>query len=133
MLFYEINPDSIDDLQVLYEILKERTVEESISHKELPTFAEHIEFVRSKPYKAWYIILENKMPIGSCYISMTHQVGVAVFKKYRKQGIGTRILEDLIKKYPNTELIANINPKNDKSIKMFEKLGFKHIQNTYIL
>ena len=29
------------------------------------------------------------------------------------------------------KFIANINPLNTKSIEMFERLGFKHIQNTY--
>jgi len=133
MLFKEVNPYVQSDLDILYEILKERTEEESISHKEMPNKFHHEAFVKDRPYKVWYIVFDDNIPLGSCYISKTSEVGVAVFKKYRKQGLGTKILEHLMKLYPDEEFLANINPKNDKSIHMFEKAGFKHIQNTYLV
>ena len=37
----------------------------------------------------------------------------------------------MINKYPR--LLANINPLNERSIKMFESLGFKLIQLTYAI
>jgi L-amino acid N-acyltransferase YncA len=36
-------------------------------------------------------------------------------------------------KHPRPEFLANINPANARSIRMFEKMGFGHIQNTYRL
>ena len=130
MQFHEVIPLDHKDLDVLYEILSERTTEESISHKAMPTPTAHMKFVLSKPYSVWYIVSNHNIPVGSCYISRTYEVGVAVFKKYRKQGIGSEILKELLSRYPYN-LFANINPDNEKSIKMFEKAGFKHIQNTY--
>ena len=44
------------DVDFLYEILSERTTNENISHKEMPTYKKHVKFVLSKPYKKWYII-----------------------------------------------------------------------------
>ncbi len=132
MRFKEVNPEDHKDLDVLYEILKERTEEESISHKTMPTPTAHMNFVLSEPYRAWYIVSNHNTPIGSCYISETNEIGIAIFKKYRRQGLGTNMLEHLMKLYPNEDFLANINPKNEKSIRLFEKVGFKHIQNTYI-
>ncbi len=39
--------------------------------------------------------------------------------------------EKLMEAHPRKKYLANINPANERSIHMFEKLGFKHIQNTY--
>ena len=128
MQFHEIT--TIHDIDVLYDLLSERTPNESISHIEMPSYEEHVKFVESEPYREWWLVVEHNIAVGSCYISKTNEVGVAVFKKYRKQGLGAKILEELMSRY-HEDLLANINPKNEKSIKMFLKAGFKHVQNTY--
>ena len=133
MQFHKVNSESHTQISILYDLLDEREHDENISHKEMPSFAKHMEFVKSEPYKDWYIVSNNSMPVGSCYISKTNELGVAVFKRHRGHGLGQQILEYLIRLYSDTEFLANINPNNKKSIKLFEKVGFKHIQNTYQL
>ena len=45
--------------RVLYELLAERNPEQNISHKAMPSFDEHCAFVASKPYQAWYLIVDD--------------------------------------------------------------------------
>jgi hypothetical protein len=43
-------------LEWLYELMKEREPEINISHRELPTFEQHRQFVTRRPYRFWYLI-----------------------------------------------------------------------------
>lgn len=120
------------DLRFLYEILKERKPSTNISHQKMPTYKEHVNFVLSKPYSKWYIIYFDKNKIGSIYISRQNEIGVFI-KKNLKKGLGTEALKILINLNPRRQYLANINPKNKKSIKFFKKNGFKLLQHTYEL
>jgi hypothetical protein len=121
------------DFQFLYDLLKQRQSNENISHKKMPTLTQHIKFVKSKPYFKWYIILDDKSRLGSIYLSKQNEVGIFIDKNSRKIGIGNKSLELLIQKNPRNRYLANINPKNKKSIKFFTKNKFKLIQYTYEL
>ena len=121
------------DLQFLYDLLNQRQSNENISHKKMPTFDQHIAFVKSKPYSKWYVILENKSRLGSIYLSKQNEIGIFIDKNSRKLGIGNKALELLIQKNPRKRYLANINPKNKKSINFFTKNKFKLIQYTYEL
>ena len=121
------------DLQFLYDLLNQRQSNENISHKKMPTFDQHIAFVKSKPYSKWYVILENKSRLGSIYLSKQNEIGIFIDKNSRKLGIGNKALELLLQKNPRKRYLANINPKNKKSIKFFTKNKFKLIQYTYEL
>lgn len=123
--------NTIGQLVALYGLLKERTPEQSISHKTMPTFHEHCEFVRSDPYYAWYIIHDDdRQIIGTVYLTKGREIGVSIFEHRRGHGFGTEAVLKLMETHPG-KFLANINPKNGPSIRFFEKLGFKHIQNTY--
>ena len=121
------------DFQFLYDLLNQRQSNENISHKKMPTFDQHIAFVKSKPYSKWYVILENKSRLGSIYLSKQNEIGIFIDKNSRKLGIGNKALELLIQKNPRKRYLANINPKNKKSINFFTKNKFKLIQYTYEL
>ena len=42
-------------------------------------------------------------------------------------------METLIKKHPRERYLANVNPKNKKSVNFFKKNSFKLIQYTFEL
>lgn len=113
--------------------MEEREPHESISHKGLPTWQEHIDFINRIPYKGWYIIKEDERIIGSVYLSYNNEIGIHILKFYRRSGFASIAIELLMEKHPEKFYLANINPANEKSIKLFNKLGFSHIQNTYKL
>ena len=115
----------------LYVLLKEREPSQNISHGVMPSFIEHVKFVESNPYKVWYAILLDAFPIGSIYLTKKNEVGIFIKKEMQGMGWGRRALKMLISKHGKLRYLANINPKNKRSIKFFEKHGFKLIQYTY--
>jgi RimJ/RimL family protein N-acetyltransferase len=121
------------DNKFLYNLLKERDSNVNISHKKMPTYSEHIKFVASKPYFRWYIIEYNNKKSGSIYLSKNNEIGIFVKKSFRGNKIGENAMKLLIQKYPKSRYLANVNPKNKKSIKFFKKFKFKLIQNTFEL
>ena len=120
-------------IRTLWQLLKERTPEQSISHRKMPTLKQHEAFVEKMPYALWYFICaeENYDVIyGTIYLTVNKEIGIQIFEKYHHSGIGTRALEQLMELHKGP-FLANINPNNEPSIRFFEKHGFKHIQNTY--
>lgn len=119
------------DCPFLYEILSERESTTNISHREMPTYENHIKFVMSKPYSKWYIILYDKKKIGSIYLSKQDEIGIFIKKGMQGRGIGMKALKILMDTHPRKRFLANISPRNKKSMQFFKKNGFKLIQYTY--
>ena len=99
----------------------------------MPTYNEHKKFVKSKPYSRWYIVVYSNKKIGSVYLSKNAEIGIFLKKEFQAHDIGNKILEMIIQKNPRKRYLANINPKNTKSIKFFKKNHFKLIQYTFEL
>jgi RimJ/RimL family protein N-acetyltransferase len=133
--FADVHTDP-DSYRVLYELLKERTKEQSISHKRMPTMAEHLAFVRSRPYAAWYLIIwDTPIPphyVGSIYLTHAREVGIALFRVYIGHGYGSAALNRLREQHPG-RVLAHVSPQNKQSQAFFTKHGGKIIQNTFEL
>ena len=121
------------DIRFLHNQLKERDPMINISHKKMPTYVEHTQFVVSKPYSKWYIIIYKNKKIGNTYLTKTNEIGIFILKITKINGIGRTVLEEIIKMNPRSRYLANVSPTNDKSSKFFKKNGFKLIQYTYEL
>lgn len=132
--------------KVLYDLLIQRSTEDdpyvNISHRKLPSWRDHIRFFDSRPYSYWYLIQTDDLTVGTTYISKRNEIGIVLFTAYRGKGYGLEAVNQLIQKHkPLKEIpgvrsgrfIANINPANERSIKLFGKLGFTHLSNTYQL
>jgi len=128
-----LNPIKKIDYVFLYELLLQRRAIVNISHKKIPTWEEHIKFVRSKPYAKWYTITQNTDKIGAVYLSKQSEIGIHMLREYEKNSTYIQIIKKLMNTNPRKRFLANISPKNQKYIKIFEKLGFKKIQHTYEL
>ena len=124
---------SKSDEVFLYELLSQRNLNVNISHKEMPSFNEHVKFINLKPYSKWYIILFNNIKCGSIYLSKQNEIGIFLKIDMQGKGIGKKAIDILKEKNPRSRYLANINPKNKKSIKFFKEKGFKLIQHTYEL
>ena len=132
---YDLKLKEIDekDIQFLYNLLEERKPISYISHKKMPTYEEHVNFVKSSPYSKWYIIEVDGERAGSIYLTKQNEIGIFLNEGLQEKGIGSNALNVLIGKNPDLRYLANINPENKKSIKFFKKLGFTLIQYTYEL
>ena len=129
----EIKSVKKNDSKFLYQLLLEREPIANISHKKIPTYNQHLKFLKSKPYSKWYIIWNNKQRVGSVYLTKQDEIGIVIKKEYQKEGIGKTALELVINQNPRKRYLANISPKNIHSQKFFKKNGFTLIQHTYEL
>jgi RimJ/RimL family protein N-acetyltransferase len=121
-------PQAVD---VLWQLLSERSPEVNISHRAMPTPAEHAAFIASRPYAHWYLIDVGSFA-GAVYLSKQREIGVGVLKRYRGQHYGRNAVLMLMEKHPG-RFLANINPRNEDSLRMFQGLGFFQLQVTYAL
>src|SRR3990167_6595160 len=109
-------------LERLYELLREREATENISHRTLPTLEDHVKFILSRPYAAWYLIIEDGTCFGAIYLTWKDEIGISVFNQYSGAAV-----EELMKLHPRKRYLVNINPFNERLIKMFSEMGFRHI------
>lgn len=119
--------------RILYRLLEEREPTVNIGHRRMPTWDEHLAFIKSNPYSAWYLIEDTEKFIGAAYLTKANEIGTFIFRAEQGAGFGPRAIRLLMDRHPRPRYLANINPLNERSTRMFERLGFHHIQNTYEL
>ena len=129
----KLKPVSKSDYRFLYDLLMERDTRVNISHKKMPTYNQHVSFVSAKPYSKWYVILYRVNKVGSIYLTSQNEIGIFIKKSFQNKQIGNIALRKLIQKNPKKRYLANVNPKNKKSIRFFKNSGFKLIQYTFEL
>jgi RimJ/RimL family protein N-acetyltransferase len=127
---------------ILWDLLLERAEDHGVNISfSMPTRDEHEDFMNSSPYAHWYLVRdEDGQWLGHVYAGWFNEIGIWLFREHRRHGHGRVILKKILEEarplhsIPGERLghfIANINPLNERSIHLFESLGFKHIQNTY--
>ena len=120
-----------NDERFLYELLEERKSITYISHKKMPTYEEHVKFVRSKPYSKWYIINVNGEKAGSIYLTKQNEIGIHLFRIFEDSQRYQDIIKKLMSEDSESEFFINISPKNELYINFTKDLGFSLIQHTY--
>jgi RimJ/RimL family protein N-acetyltransferase len=140
-------------LEFLYKMMEERQTEPevNISYKELPSFEHHRAFWTRRPYRFTYLIEPSDyLPRDDLswqwagYVSATarNEIGIVLLQAWRGHGIGPQAVQALLERHkPNPAVpsecsgcwLANVAPGNERSRRMFEKLGFRKIQETYAL
>ena len=135
--FVEVNTDSLDHIQCLYDLLKKKN--NNISHIHLPEFEEHAKFVINNPYRFWYLIQKSSKTYASAYITNDNVIGINLpSNKYQEYLELMSILIKLHKPLPPIKSIrsqyftVNLNPNNLNLIHALESLGMEHLQNTYV-
>ena len=109
---------SEDDVDFLYEMLKERDPVENYLHKEMPTYEEHSKFVmKTNPYDGWYIIMLDSKKVG--HINIVHkdnyEVGWFIKKEFQNFGIPIKAFEMLKELHKSPIYTGKNNPKNIRS------------------
>ena len=120
----------------LYELLSERNL--SISHKKLPSYEEHLNFIKNNPYYKWVIVKQNKILIGSIYINKNNSVSIKLKNKYSHQlehvlnkFEDTFSPQSEIKSYRKEQFFFNVNPNDQLMIKVLESKNYKISQISY--
>lgn len=144
---YDIDLLSVRDLrgapEFLWALLLERTAhpEQNISHHEMPSMKEHLQFVADHPYRIWEIIVYRGQWVGVVSITPRNEIGIQILPEFRRRGFARAAVQRLLRRYSPTgeasiaseNFVANINPKNAASIALFTGLGAELIQVTYKL
>lgn len=63
-----------EQIKNLYELLKKRIY--SISHRSLPDYKSHVNFVKNHPYLHWFIVMHKGDSYGSFYIKKDNSIGI---------------------------------------------------------
>ena len=115
----------------LYKLLKKRDLKANLSHKKMPSYKQHIKFIKSKPYQKWYIIEKNRKKSGAIYFSKQNEIGIHFLPEIQSELISQASIQELIRKNPKKKYFTNVSPKNQRLIKFFEKNGFFLFQYTF--
>lgn len=135
--YIEINPSSISDIQTLYERLASRKY--SISHRFMPSFKHHQEFVSSHPYRHWCFIYKENV-IGTYYVTDMNSIGIDLDEEFY-ESIQLIALEINRRHHPLPPISSvraadfhiNVSSKNTQLCKVLEQKGFAEIQRTFRL
>ena len=132
--------DKRSHANTLFTILKNRKKKENISHKQLPTLSEHIKFIKSKPYRYWFIVEKEKKLLGTLYITRNNVISIKLLKKNKKIFIEllTYVSKNikplgLIPTVRNPNFSINLSPENKYYANLLLNIGAKKIQETYLL
>jgi hypothetical protein len=122
---------------ILYELLKQR--EHKISHKSLPSFDEHTNFVITHPYRIWFLIKEAEGYVGSIYAYKNNGIGISV-NRDKAHFIAPAIRLFLEKNKPlkpiksvrSAEFGVYAAPTDKELISVLKSLGAHLAQVTYL-
>ena len=120
-----------NDALFLYELLKNKDPNANISHKKMPSYDEHVEFVMSKPYTNWYVIEYDKKNVGSIYLSKQDEIGISINNDYEYDQIVKSALELLMKLNQRKRYLANTSSKDVRSQEFLLKNGFTSLEYVY--
>ena len=128
-----------DAARILYQILLEREGADNvnISHKAPPSFDQHCAFVANHPYGAWYLIEAGSTIVGSVYLTKPprpsiagNEFGIFIFAAHQGKGYAKHAVRMVMEKHGPGRYLANINPKNSRSLALFLREGFDLCQFT---
>ena len=120
-----------NDALFLYDLLKSRDSLANISHKKMPSYDEHVNFILSNPYTIWYIIEYEGKKIGSVYLSKQDEIGISLVDNLLYNKIGKSVIKLLIKNNPRKRYLAKVSPQNKKLQNFFVNNGFTGLEYTY--
>jgi len=127
----KLKPVTKNDALFLYELLKTKDPIANISHKKMPSYDEHVNFILSNPYAIWYIIEYEGKKIGSVYLSKHDEIGISLVDNSLYDKIGKSIIKLLIKNNPRKRYLAKVSPRNKKLQNFFVNNGFTGLEYTY--
>ena len=127
----KLKPVTKNDVLFLYDLLKTRESLANISHKKMPSYDEHVNFILSNPYPIWYIIEYEGKKIGSVYLSKQDEIGISLVDNSLYDKIGKSVIKLLIKNNPRKRYLAKVSPQNKKLQNFFVNNGFIGLEYTY--
>lgn len=131
--------ETAEHIDALYDLLKKR--KHNISHLSVPTYAEHMSFVRNSPYRDWILIKMLDEYVGSFYVTNMNTIGINILDEYIESVLPCVILEVKSRYAPLPEVKSvragvfsiNVAPSNSRVISILEGLGCGLTQVSYFV
>ena len=127
-----------NQIALLYSLLEQRV--HGISHKTLPSFHQHRNFVLSDPYEEWFLVRINQSYVGTVYIKDDNTVGINLVT-YSLENVCACL--NYINEYffPRkakasfvpSQFVVNVASSNTTFQKNMKMLGHDEIQTTFRL
>ena len=136
---FEILTGEDHQVKALYDLLARRDY--AISHRQMPSFAQHSDFVRSHPYLAWYLVKVDGTYAGSVYVTDQNTIGVNVLDEFVSVTLPL-IIETIeanfaplpaIKSKRSGFFSINVAPSNTRLIEALNRQACQLIQMTYLI
>ena len=130
--------DSNDHFLETYRQLEER--ENSISHTTMPSFSEHVAFVKNNPYRNWFLIQENRKFVGNLYLHQDNSIGIQLPSSH--MSLVPEILNyisstwDPLPAIPSVrrgEFFINIPTANEALQKVLTDIGAAEVQRSFLM
>ena len=137
VIFEKITGDN-NQIKLLYTLLKSR--KHNISHQYIPSLSKHSVFVKSHPYRAWYLLKCNEKYIGTAYLLRNNSIGFSSIKE--ESWVLRQTLKFIQCTFKPLKEIKSIRPpyfyinipiSNAKLIRHMNKSPAKKIQISYAL
>jgi RimJ/RimL family protein N-acetyltransferase len=128
-------------IQVLWDVLAQREPSENISHKAMPTLAQHCRFVAKHPYEGFYLIEVDGVLVGKVYLTFPpaapslpgNEIGYDILRVHQRKGYATQAVRMLMQMHGPRRYIFNVSPLNKPAQEFVESLGGSLCQYTYEL
>ena len=125
-----------ENIRILFNLLLARP--KGISHEISPNYKDHSNFVIDHPYIAWYFVLADGEPVGSCYVKNDNSIGFNTeFENYKEL---SEVLEMILKRHlPEPEIKSvrpayfyiNVSSDNVKMQQQLATIGLNPIQLSF--
>jgi RimJ/RimL family protein N-acetyltransferase len=136
-----VDPANEQHVRVTWDVLAQRRAEENISHREMPTLAQHCRFLAKHPYEAFNVIEVDDVLVGKIYLTFPpaapslpgNEIGFDILREHQRKGYASQAIKLLMQMHGPRRYIFNVNPKNEASRALIESLGGSLCQHTYEL
>lgn len=137
-----IRDDDLPFLREVYEGTRAEEVrqtgwpeEEKRSFLRMQFDAQHQHYQAHYPDARFEVILRGGTPIGRLYVDRGEQdiriVDIALLPSWRGQGIGSRLLKEILAEAETTGQTVSIHVERfNPALALYERLGFQHIADT---
>jgi len=132
--------DNPEDLEFLYKVYASTRAEEMAmtgwEHQEIDKFLrsqfelQHKQYMQNYKNGKFDIILYHKAPVGRLYVDRRKDdiriVDIALLTEYRRQGIGSKIMKELIAESEEKKVSLSLHVEhNNPAMGLYEHLGFE--------
>ena len=90
--------------------------------------------IKNRDYEDLFVYVDNDIVKGFIHIEkhidFIDIINIAVDKNYQREGIGSKLLDNIINKY-NLRILLEVRESNTSALKLYEKFNFKEINRRH--